>query len=117
MLRFFSRRRLIASLGIAVLVIVAAIAGAIAYVNSRAFEARARRSIIDEIQRRIGATVTLQDFHWSFWERRFRLEDLVFHGLEGPDHASFVHYTCIHIGLDFRTLLQHRIDLFELTII
>jgi len=116
MLRFFSRRRIIASLGIAVLVIVAAIAGAIAYVNSRAFEARARRSIIDEIQRRTGATVTLRDFHWSFWERRFRLEDLVLHGLEGPDHAPLAHFTRIDIGLDFRTLLQHRIDLFELTI-
>src|SRR5262245_18312381 len=115
MLRFFSRRRIIASLGIAVLVIVTAIAGAIAYVNSRAFEARARRSIIDEIQRRTGATVTLRDFHWSFWERRFRLEDLVLHGLEGPDHAPLAHFTRISIGLDFRTLLQHRIDLFELT--
>jgi translocation and assembly module TamB len=116
MLRFFSRRRIIAALGIAVLVIVAAIAGAIAYVNSTAFEARARRSIIDEIQRRTGATVTLRDFYWSFWERRFRLEDLVLHGLEGPDHAPLAHFTRIDVGLNFRTLLQHQIDLFELTI-
>src|SRR5215475_15236860 len=116
MLRFFSRRRIIASLGIAVLVIVAAIAEAIAYVNSKTFKTRAHRSIIEEIQRRTGAKVTLGNFYWSFWERRFRLDNLVLHGLEGPDHAPLAHFTRIDVGLDFRTLLQHRIDLFELTI-
>src|SRR5499426_534149 len=116
MLRFFNRRRIIAAVGIVVLIIVAAIAGAIAYINSRAFQARARRSIIEEIQRRTGAKVTLRDFYWSFWERRFRLEDLVLHGLEGPDHAPLAHFNRIDVGLNFRTLLQHRIDLFELTI-
>src|SRR5215468_3382233 len=116
MLRFFNRRRIIASIGFVALLIVAAIVGIIAYINSAAFEARARRSIIEEIQRRTGATVTLRDFYWSFWERRFRLEDLVLHGLEGPDHSPLAHFTRIDVGLDFRTLLQHRIDLFELTI-
>src|SRR5499426_320221 len=115
MLRFFNRRRIIAAVGIVVLIIVAAIAGAIAYINSTAFEARARRSIVEEIQRRTGATVTLRDFHWSFRERRFRLEELVLHGLEGPDHPPLAHFTRIDVGLNFRTLLQHRIDLFELT--
>src|SRR5262245_30562813 len=115
-LKFLNRRRVIAAFGVVVLAIIAAIAGVIAYVNSAAFEARAHRAIIDEIQRRTGATVTLGDFHWSFWERRFRLQDLILHGLEGPDHAPLAHFTRIDIGLDFRTLLQHRIDLFELTI-
>ena len=115
-LRFFNRRRIIAAVGIVAVVIVAVIAGAIAYVNSDAFQARARRSIIEEIQRRTGAKVTLRDFYWSFWERRFRLEDLVLHGLEGPDHAPLAHFNRIDVGLNFRTLLQHRIDLFELTI-
>ena len=115
-LRFLNRRRIIAALGIVVILIVAAMAGVIAYLNSPAFEARARRAIIEEIQRRTGATVTLGDFYWSFWERRFRLQDLVLRGLEGPDHAPLAHFTRIDIGLDFRTLLERRIDLFELTL-
>src|SRR5512138_2824663 len=86
-LRFLNRRRIIAALGIVVILIVAAMAGVIAYLNSPAFEARARRAIIEEIQRRTGATVTLGDFYWSFWERRFRLQDLILRGLESPDHA------------------------------
>src|SRR5215510_14241848 len=107
-LRFLSRRRIIATLAVVAVVLGAAIAAMIAYIKSPAFEARARQSIIEEIERRTGAKVTLGDFYWSFWERRFRLQDLVLRGLEDPDHAPLAHFTRIDIGLDFRTLLQHR---------
>jgi len=111
-----NRRRIIAALAFVAIVIGAAIAAVIAYVNSPAFEARARRSIIEEIERITGAKVTLGDFYWSFWQRRFRLQDLILRGLEGPDHAPLAHFTRIDIGLNFRSLLERRVDLFELTI-
>jgi len=115
-LRFLNRRRIIAVLAFVAIVIGAAIAAVVVYLNSPAFEARARRSIIEEIERRTGAKVTLGDFYWSFWERRFRLQDLILRGLEGPDHPPLAHFTRIDIGLNFRSLLEHRVDLFELTI-
>src|SRR5262245_30224947 len=110
-LRFLNRRRIIAVFAFVAIIIGAAIAAVVVYVNSPAFEARARRSIIEEIERRTGAKVTLGDFYWSFWQRRFRLQDLILHGLEGPDHAPLAHFTRIDIGLNFRSLLERRVDL------
>src|SRR5437016_990200 len=115
-LRFLNRRRILAALGILAIVIAAILGGVVAYLKSPAFEARARSYIVQEIERRTGASVTLKTFEWSFWQRRFHLEDLVLHGLEAADHAPLARFTRIDIGLNFRTLLQHRIDLFELTV-
>ena len=66
---FLSRRRVLAALGLIAIAIIVAIAGVVAYLNSPAFDARARRYIVQEIQRRTGATVTLKNFDWSFWQR------------------------------------------------
>src|ERR1051326_1561635 len=113
-LRFLNRRRIFAALGILVVAILMAIGGIIAYLKSSAFEARARSYIVEEIERRTGATVTLKTFDWSFWHQRFHLEDLILRGLEPADHAPLARFGSIDIGLNFRTLLEHRIDLYEL---
>ena len=62
--------------------VVALAAGLVLYLQSPAFEARARQYVVNEIERRTGATVTLQTFHWNFWQERFRLEQLTLHGGE-----------------------------------
>src|SRR5438552_3213997 len=115
-LRFLSRRRILAALSFIVIAILALIGSGIGYLKSPAFDAKARRYVEQEIQDRTGARVTLNDFGWSFWSRRIRLEDLTLRGLEPSDEAPLAHFSRIDIGVNLRTLLQHRIDLFELTI-
>jgi translocation and assembly module TamB len=115
-LRFLTKKRLLAALSLTVLLILALIGGLIIYLNSTAFDRQAQRFVIEELQRRTGATVTLRTFDWSFWSQRFRLEDLTLRGLEPPEETPLAHFDRIDIGLNLRTLLQKRIDLFELTL-
>src|SRR4051794_23732772 len=100
----------------AALPIMATVVAVVSYFESADFEARARNYIVQEIERRTGATVTLDNFHWSFWQRRIWLEGLTLHGLEPAGEASLGYVRRIDIGLHFRSLLQRRVDLFELRI-
>jgi translocation and assembly module TamB len=92
------------------------IGAVVVYLNSDAFEARMRRYIVEELERRTGATVTLGKVEWRFWEKRIRLEDLVVRGLEPKDRAPLARFGRIDVGLYYRSLFQHRISLYELTI-
>src|SRR5262245_34891558 len=115
MLRFLSRRRLILALGVVVIALLAASAGVVSYLNSPAFNIRARRYIANEIERRTGAKVTVDGLYWSLWQKRIQLDDLILRGSEPAGHTPLAHFTRIDIGLNFRSLLQRRIDLYELT--
>jgi translocation and assembly module TamB len=115
-LRFLSKRRILLFLGTLALVIVALAAGLVLYLQSPAFEERARQYIVSEIERRTGAAVTLKTFQWNFWQERFRLEELTLRGLEPAGEAPLAYIKRIDLGLKFRTLLEKKIDLFELTI-
>ena len=112
-LSFLSRRRVLAALALITIAIAGAVGGVVAYFNSPAFDGRVRRYLVQEIERRTGATVTLKNFEWSFWQRRMRLEDLILRGLEPAEDAPLAHFSRIDIGVNFRMLLEHRIDLSE----
>jgi uncharacterized protein involved in outer membrane biogenesis len=99
-------------LTIATLAVIGVIA---AYLQSAAFSQRARDYLVVEIEQRTGAKVTLKNFNWSFWQQHIHLDDLTLHGLEPAGHGALAHFAHIDIGLNFRTLIEHRIDLFELT--
>jgi len=114
-LRFFNKRNILIALGILAIVIAVAVAATVGYLESPAFEARARRYIVQEIEARTGTKVTLNTLDWSFWQRRIRIEDLTLRGLEPPHQAPLAHFGRIDIGINVRTLLQRRLDLFELT--
>ena len=87
------------------------------YINSAAFEEQARRRIISEIEKQTGASVELKTFKWNLWNQKFRLEELTLHGLEPPEENPLAHIDRIDIGLNLRTLVEKRLDLFELTVI
>jgi translocation and assembly module TamB len=114
-LRFFNRRRILGLLsGIVIAMLV--LAGAVVlYFRSSAFNERASRYIVQEIQQRTGANVSLKNFGWSFWRQRLWFDDLILRGLEPSGEAPLAHFTRIDVGLNFRTLVQRRINLFELT--
>ena len=72
-MKFFSKRTVLLALTFAVILLVGAVVASAVYLKSPAFEARARRYIVEEIERRTGGKVTLKDFDWSFWQRRIRI--------------------------------------------
>jgi len=109
-------RFIVRAIGIVTILIALAIAAVTAYFKSPAFDARARRYIVQELENRTGARVTLGNLDWSFWQRRIRLEDLTLHGLEPDGHPPLAHFGRIDIGLNIRTLLERKIDLYELAI-
>ncbi|HYR41467.1 MAG TPA: translocation/assembly module TamB domain-containing protein [Terriglobia bacterium] len=115
-MRFFNRRRILLFFGALILAAAALVGGLALYISSPAFNARARQYIVQEIERRTGATVTLQSFDWSLWHEHFVLVDLTLHGLEPAGEAPLAHIRRIDIGLKLRTLFEKRIDLFELTL-
>src|SRR5262245_6903541 len=115
-LRFLNRRIIILLLLVVVIAIVATIGGVIVYLKSPAFEARVRRTVIEEIEKRTGAKITLNSFSWSLWQRRIRFEDLILRGTEPAGHPPLARFARIDVGLNFRSLLKRRIDLYELTI-
>jgi translocation and assembly module TamB len=99
------------------LLLLALAGGLFTYINSPKFEEQARRYIVREIERRTGVKASLRSFGWDLWHQRFRLDDLTLRGLEAPEEAPLAHFERIDIGLNFRTLIQRRIDLFELTLL
>jgi translocation and assembly module TamB len=107
---------LLGLLALSALILVGAAGAFFAYLNSPAFERRAKDFVIEELERRTGAQVSLEEFDLALWDQRFRLEGLTLRGLEAPSDPPLAHLSRIDVGLRFRTLFQRRIDLFELTI-
>src|SRR2546425_553567 len=91
-LRFLSRRRILAALSFVVIAILVLIGSGLSYLKSPAFDAKARRYVEQEIQHRTGAKVTLNNFSWSYWRQSIRLEDLTLRGLEPSDEAPLAHF-------------------------
>src|SRR5207248_1776889 len=115
MLRFWSSRRTILLLGILILAVAVCIGALAVYLKSVESKSRAHATTVQELEQRTAATVTLNNFDWSFWRQRFRLDGLTVHGLEPAGEAPLAQFNRIDIGLNFRTLLEKKIDLFELT--
>jgi autotransporter translocation and assembly factor TamB len=116
-LRFLNRRRILIAIGATLIAFLALIGVIAAYLGSAAFHLRARQYIAEQIARRTGAQVTLGDFHWSFLHEAFILEGLTLRGLEPAEEAPLAHFNRIQVGINLRTLLEHRIDLSELTLV
>jgi len=115
-LRFLTRRRVIAALSIIALVILVLAAGALIFINSPGFEAEARRYIVREIARRTGAGVSLEGFSWNPWKQHFTLDNLTIRGVEPTTDPPLATFPRIDVGLSLRSLLDRKINLFELTI-
>lgn len=114
-MKYLTSRRILLLLGVVVLAVGAGIGALVLYLNSPAFKTRAHDTIVRELEQRTGATVTLNNFDWSFGHQRFRIDGLTLHGFEPAEEAPLAQFKRIDIGLNFRTLLEKKIDLFELT--
>jgi translocation and assembly module TamB len=116
-LRFLNRRRILIAIGASLIAFLALIAVIAAYLGSAAFHLRARQYIAEQIARRTGAQVTLGDFHFNLLHEALTLEGLTLRGLEPAEEAPLAYINRIQVGIKLRTLLEHRIDLSELTFV
>ena len=115
-MRFLTRRRVIALLSFIALAFLALVGGLVIYINSPSFEREARGYIVRQIEKQTGAEVTLDDFNWSLRRQRVHLGGLILRGLEPRNGPPLASLPAIDVGINFRSLFQKKIDLFELTL-
>ena len=116
MLRFLSKHRIKVFAGITALLLLVLLGGLVVYINSDGFREQARLYIVRTLEERTGGQVVLDRFTWNLWQQRFRLEGLTIRGLEPATDPPLAHIESIDVGLNFRSLIRRRLDLFLLTI-
>ena len=117
MRRFFSRRNLLIATVVLFLISVSGTAIVYLYLNSPAFNERVRQSIVRGIEDKTGATVSLAKVRWDLQMGRLVLEDLTIRGIEPQTEPPLAHIESITAGLNLRSLLKRRLDLFELQVL
>jgi len=90
--------------------------GILAYLSSPEFKEKARLLVVGEIESRTGGHASVGRLHWNLWTRRVTLFDVTIRGVEPADGPPLAHIESIEAGLSFRSLLNRKLDLFELTV-
>ena len=117
MRRFLTRRVLVIAFALLVLISLSAITGVYLYLNSPQFNARLQSFVVQKAAEYTGTRVSLGGFHWSVKTQRLELEDLTLRGTEPDSEPPLGHIQSISAGIRLRSLLQRRIDLFDLQIV
>jgi len=115
--RFLNRRTLLIASAIVFLALISAIAGLYVYVNSPAFNQKVRDFVVEKTAAYTGTRVTLGHLRWSLRDQRIVIENLTLRGKELATEPPLVHVELITAGVNLRSLLQRRLDLYELTVI
>jgi translocation and assembly module TamB len=115
--RFLNKRTLLIAAALLLLAAVSALVGVYLYVNSPAFNERVRNFIVERMRTYTGAQVSLERVRWNLTEQRLVLENLTLRGTESETEPPLAHIESITAGVNLRSLMQRRIDLFELTIV
>ena len=97
-------------------ILIAAIAGLRIFVRSSGFEQLVSHYVIEEIRKDTGSTVSLEKIEWSFRRRHIQLDGLTLRKPGDSSDPPLARIARIDIGLNLRSLLKRRLDLFELTI-
>jgi translocation and assembly module TamB len=84
--------------------------------NSPLANEKIRQRAVQELEARTGGKASLESIRWSLRQQKFVLENLSVRGSEPESEPPFVHVKSITAGVNLRSLLQRRVDLFELTI-
>lgn len=77
-------------LAIAGLLIIAAIAGLLLYLNSDSFRAMLRQKIVAELQRATGGKVEIDSLTWELSTLKFQAQGITVHGREAAGEAPYV---------------------------
>jgi len=114
--KFLNKRTLLIAFALLLLLSLTAVVGAYRYVNSPEFDKLVRDFVIQKAKEYTGAEVAMGSVSWSLREHRIVLQDITLHGTEPPSDPPLAHIESITTGIHFRSLLQRRVDLFELQI-
>lgn len=117
MRRFLTKRNLLIAITVLLVASVSAIAGIYLYLTSPAFNDRVRQSIVRAIEVKTGATASLTNVHWDLRQGRLVLENLTIRGIEPATEPPLAHIESITAALSLRSLLQRRVDLYELNVL
>jgi translocation and assembly module TamB len=98
------------------LIAISAITGLLVYISSPGFKETARQYALRAIEDETGGTATLGRLYWNLWTQRVSLLDITVHGTEPADGAPMAHIESIEAGINLRSLLKRKLDLFELTV-
>lgn len=98
------------------LVLLAAVAGLILYLNSDAFRATLRAKIVAELERASGGKVELQSLDWNLLSLHFEARGLTIHGREAAGETPY--FYAAHITADARivSLFSRKLALSKVTV-
>lgn len=113
-MKFLSRRRIFVASGVILILFAAAVLAIVSYLRSAAFQERAFQYVVQQIARKTGLRARLGGLSWSIGHHAILVEDLTLRGLEPEDEEPLAYFRRIEINVNFRTLLEHRIDLADL---
>ena len=112
-----NKKRVLGLLSAAALTLLALVGGLVYFVTSPDFEEFAEDYVVSWIERRSGASVTLEAFDADFQRMRFFLDQLVLEGEEGPAAQPLLSIDRVEIELSWMGLLRRSLDLTRLAII
>ena len=110
------KKILLISACIIAVIALSAITGFVVYVSSPGFKETARQYALRAIEEETGGKATLGRVYWNWWTQRVSLLDLTVRGSEPADGSPLVHIESVEAGINLRSLLKQRLDLFELTV-
>lgn len=115
-LKFFTRKTLLIAVCMVAVIAISAITGMVIYISSPGFKETARQYVQRAIENETGGRVTLGRLHWNWWTQRVSVLDLTVRGTEPAEGPPLAHVESIEAGVNLRSLLKRRLDLFELTV-
>jgi hypothetical protein len=111
-----TKKILLTAVGLVALATISAIGGALIYVSSPQFKETARQYVLRAIESETGGRATIGRLYWDWWTQRVSILDLTIRGSEPADAAPLAHIESIEAGINIKSLLKRRLDLFELTV-
>ena len=111
-----SRWRLVAYIGVVVLVLVAGLVGALVwYASTPQFTARVHQAVVDILERATGGRVEMGAFRWSARNLTIDVDNLTIHGKEVAGEIPYFHVRHLTLNASILSFLAPKIHLISLT--
>ncbi|HKW74580.1 MAG TPA: translocation/assembly module TamB domain-containing protein [Terriglobales bacterium] len=108
--------RLRLSLAIAGILVIAATAGLLLYLNSDSFRAMLRQKIVAELERATGGKVDLESLSWQLSNLKFQAQGITIHGREAAGETPYVHADDAKVQAGIVSLFGRKLALRSVTL-
>ena len=116
-MKWLSKRKLLATLSVLALVLLAVVAGLVYFISSPEFDQFAADYIVGWIEDHTGTRASLTRFESDFRRQRFTLHGLTLHGEEDASDPPLVGVERIDVQIRLRALLNGQADLRSLVLV